>query len=157
MAAMQTTMIRASMTAYSTAVGPSSAFRNFTRAFVNLRISFVPLFEKRAWSVTGFRPGLSVLLSGPCLGWSRGLLSTAASRTGVAGGGVQRDVAERVAGIGAQRADGRDADDDDQRQHDRVLDGGRTIFRSQESLERGDPVLHNHSPCVTAHRGHPAG
>src|SRR5438067_9309374 len=47
MAAMQTTMIRASMTAYSTAVGPSSAFRNFTRAFVNLRISFVPLLEKR--------------------------------------------------------------------------------------------------------------
>src|SRR5438067_256097 len=30
MAAMQTTMMRANMTAYSTAVGPSSAFRNFT-------------------------------------------------------------------------------------------------------------------------------
>src|SRR5262245_22935279 len=30
MAAMQTTMIRASITAYSTAVGPSSAFRNST-------------------------------------------------------------------------------------------------------------------------------
>src|SRR6185503_11234771 len=29
-AVMQTTMIRASITAYSTAVGPSSAFRNFT-------------------------------------------------------------------------------------------------------------------------------
>ena len=32
-AAMQTTMIRASMTAYSTAVGPSSFFRNETRLF----------------------------------------------------------------------------------------------------------------------------
>jgi len=30
-AAMQTTMIKASMTAYSTAVGPSSAFRKFTK------------------------------------------------------------------------------------------------------------------------------
>src|SRR5437764_13650678 len=38
MAAMQTTMMRASMTAYSTAVGPSSAFRNDTRDFVRLRI-----------------------------------------------------------------------------------------------------------------------
>src|SRR5207253_5718440 len=38
MAAMQTTMIRASITAYSTAVGPSSAFRNDTRDFVRLRI-----------------------------------------------------------------------------------------------------------------------
>src|SRR5207237_1292078 len=53
MAAMQTTMIRASMTAYSTAVGPSSAFRNFTRAFVNLRISFVPLLEKKRLVLPG--------------------------------------------------------------------------------------------------------
>src|SRR2546423_957333 len=32
MAAMHTTMMRASMTAYSTAVGPSSFFRKWTRA-----------------------------------------------------------------------------------------------------------------------------
>src|SRR5688572_26881862 len=38
MAAMQTTMMRASITAYSTAVGPSSAFRNDTRFLVRLRI-----------------------------------------------------------------------------------------------------------------------
>ena len=37
MAAMHTTMIRANMTAYSTAVGPSSAFRNDTRLLVKLR------------------------------------------------------------------------------------------------------------------------
>ena len=39
MAAMQTTMIRASITAYSTAVGPSSFFRNDTSFFAMLRIS----------------------------------------------------------------------------------------------------------------------
>src|SRR6266540_3064761 len=38
MAAMQTTMIRASMTAYSTAVGPSSFFTKLTRLFVIARI-----------------------------------------------------------------------------------------------------------------------
>src|SRR5262245_52537232 len=32
---MQTTMIRANMTAYSTAVGPSSALRNLTTFFAN--------------------------------------------------------------------------------------------------------------------------
>src|SRR5207248_2062524 len=39
MAAMHTTMIRASMTAYSTAVGPSSRFRNFTTLLVNFFIA----------------------------------------------------------------------------------------------------------------------
>src|SRR5215469_2327255 len=38
-AAMQTTMIRASITAYSTAVGPSSFFRKLTNFWVSLRIS----------------------------------------------------------------------------------------------------------------------
>src|SRR5262245_39879981 len=36
---MHTTMIRASITAYSTAVGPSSAFRKFTTRFARLRMS----------------------------------------------------------------------------------------------------------------------
>src|SRR5262249_26107879 len=39
MAAMHTTMIRANMTAYSTAVGPSSFLRNETNFLVRLRIS----------------------------------------------------------------------------------------------------------------------
>src|SRR5262249_58921980 len=38
MAVMHTTMMSASMTAYSTAVGPSSFFRKLTRAELNLRI-----------------------------------------------------------------------------------------------------------------------
>src|SRR3954449_933863 len=39
MAAMHTTMIRASMTAYSTAVGPSSFFTNSTNFLATFRIS----------------------------------------------------------------------------------------------------------------------
>src|SRR5919202_6772270 len=44
-AVMHTTMISASITAYSTAVGPSSAFRKFTRAWLNLRIE--PVLSKK--------------------------------------------------------------------------------------------------------------
>src|SRR5689334_23884344 len=43
MAAMHTTMIRASMTAYSTAVGPSSFFRNSTNFLVTFRIGLLPV------------------------------------------------------------------------------------------------------------------
>src|SRR5207244_9823446 len=42
MAAMHTTMIRASMTAYSTAVGPSSRFRNRTALLGNLVTGMPP-------------------------------------------------------------------------------------------------------------------
>src|SRR5438552_3284060 len=70
---MQTTMIRASMTAYSTAVGPSSAFRNFTTPrfrFDNMRHSSFRLVltkgppqEKRAVTTDkggSCNPGLNV-------------------------------------------------------------------------------------------------
>src|SRR5438309_460070 len=50
MAAMQTTMIRASITAYSTAVGPSSRLRKFTNFFARLRISLSP----GAWRLSLF-------------------------------------------------------------------------------------------------------
>jgi hypothetical protein len=40
MAAMQTTTMRANITAYSTAVGPSSFLTKLTRLFVNARIVF---------------------------------------------------------------------------------------------------------------------
>src|SRR5881398_659075 len=42
MAARQTTMIKASMTAYSTAVGPSSRVTKLTTASVNLRMAKTP-------------------------------------------------------------------------------------------------------------------
>src|SRR5262249_3952623 len=40
--------------------------------------------------------------------------------------------AEGAVGVGADRGDGRDADHDDQRQHDSVLDRRRAVFRLQE-------------------------
>src|SRR5438094_1911229 len=46
----QTTMIKASMTAYSTAVGPSSFFRNSTTSLVNresMTFSFLPEFREQ--------------------------------------------------------------------------------------------------------------
>src|SRR5436189_6009287 len=46
MAAMHTTMIRASMTAYSTAVGPSSFFRNDTRLLAMLRMTQSPVCDE---------------------------------------------------------------------------------------------------------------
>lgn len=43
MATMQTTMIRASMTAYSTAVGPSSRLRKLTKLRVIVDIELTPV------------------------------------------------------------------------------------------------------------------
>jgi hypothetical protein len=42
--------------------------------------------------------------------------------------------------------DGSQADDDDQRQHHRVLDRGWAIFRLQETLDLLSKILHNYSP-----------
>src|SRR6185369_7341000 len=50
-AAMHTTTISASITAYSTAVGPSSAFTKFTSFLVRVRMSDLPGFEGvHVWS-----------------------------------------------------------------------------------------------------------
>ena len=46
MAAMHTTTMRASITAYSTAVGPSSAFMNDTRRLVKPRMIRSPVVKK---------------------------------------------------------------------------------------------------------------
>src|SRR5207245_2410068 len=57
---------------------------------------------------------------------------------GSAGGRVDlvADVVERVAGVGAEGADRRDADHDDQGQHDRVLDRRRAVVTLQEVHHR---------------------
>src|SRR5262245_15949376 len=64
------------------------------------------------------------------------------------GRGVEGDVAERVAGVGAEGGDRRDADHDDQGQHDRVLDRGRAVLAPQEPLEAGEPLLHETLPFL---------
>src|SRR6266540_3840490 len=61
MAAMHTTIMSASITAYSTAVGPSSAFRNDTSFLATFRMSVLPnrvfMFGAAA-PVVGNRTGL---------------------------------------------------------------------------------------------------
>src|SRR5215813_9502077 len=55
MAVMQTTMIRASITAYSTAVGPSSRLRNSATARVRFRMTSRS-FEKKAVETKNLHP-----------------------------------------------------------------------------------------------------
>src|SRR5437870_5424271 len=128
MAARQTTMIKASMTAYSTAVGPSSRFRKSTVAFQNLRIGFsflcnrvpVPAFPS-GW----FQPSLLKTLAAPC-----GQIIPLRSARG--GADLLADRGEGRVGVLAERRDGREANHDDQGQHDRVLDSRRAVFTLQE-------------------------
>src|SRR5262245_17749403 len=112
---MQTTMIRASMTAYSTAVGPSSRFRNVTTFFTVSRIG-------ETSEVTGSRHLRgSTGLPGPlrCGVFSR--------RGGVVGHGGEGRV-----GVLAKGRDRGEADDDDQRQHHGVFHGGRAVLALDE-------------------------
>lgn len=54
-----------------------------------------------------------------------------------------------VEGRGSVRTDGPDssqANDDNQRQHHSVLDGGWAIFRLKETLNFLGEILHNYSP-----------
>src|SRR5438874_1354862 len=101
---MHTTMIRANITAYSTAVGPSSRFTKSTTKFVSFLID-LPAF--RSWRQSG-KPGLYHLL-----------------RLFLAGGDVDggADAGERLVGVGAQGGDGGDAHHDDQGQHHGVFNG----------------------------------
>src|SRR5262249_44952814 len=57
-AARHTTMIRASMTAYSTAVGPSSRRQNSTTAFFKEDNIAIPLLVGKA-DLSDFRPSLT--------------------------------------------------------------------------------------------------
>src|SRR5438067_1310032 len=105
-AVMHTTMIRASMTAYSTAVGPSSFFRKATRCCVNFCMVprpfylFVRVFE---WKSSVRRGEQTQAARSPrCSGSAAGLADLGA------------DVAVRLVGVGAQRRDRGDAHHDDQ-------------------------------------------
>lgn len=50
---------------------------------------------------------------------------------------------ERGAGIGADRLNRRQTDDDDQGQHNRIFDCGRAIFRYEETLHLQSEILHS--------------
>src|SRR5438552_13813239 len=71
-------------------------------------------------------------------------------RCGLAAGGVDRggDLVEGAFGVAAQGADGGDADHDDERQHDRVLDGRRAVFVPQEIDRELTELVHVPFPFV---------
>src|SRR5690242_14126205 len=128
---MHTTMISASMTAYSTAVGPSSVRTKSIANWVNFFIASSPVgsSEQR----TGQPPSARSRRKTP--------KTEGESRTGVQRPG-QLHVLEGLVGVAAQRGDGGDADDDDQRQHDRVLDGRRAVLGPHEAGRPVDPEPH---------------
>src|SRR5262245_59064313 len=123
MAVMHTTMIRASMTAYSTAVGPSSRFRKLTTFSANLRMAVLTFCAKNLGR--GQKRGEAG--ARPC---AAGLVPTAVASLGRLDG--VPICGEGLVGVGAQGRDGRDAHDDDQGQHDRVLDRRRAVLALQE-------------------------
>src|SRR5260370_936136 len=127
-------MIRASMTAYSTAVGPSSRVRNSTTRCVSF--TSYPLFC--------FRPRVPTQPRGRPGGWgkpgSRAGSQVRSTSTLARDGGAH--AREGVVGVLAEGGDGADADHDDQGQHDGVLDGGRAVFTLQEVHDRFRQVTH---------------
>src|ERR1700733_7847073 len=95
MAVMHTTIIRASMTAYSTAVGPSSRFMKFTTAWVRYFIFICPF--SAGTGKQNLRP--QEFASAPA--------AAAGLRSG-RNGSVQSYVVKRFVGVGAQSGDGSD-------------------------------------------------
>ena len=57
------------------------------------------------------------------------------------------DRGERGVRVGADGLNGRQTDHDNQGQHDRVLDGGRTVFGNQELFDAVGEVFHGCSLC----------
>src|SRR4029078_2569372 len=122
MAVKHTITIRANITAYSTAVGPSSETRNFftfaaKRFMASLRWSTAVRHAPQSKFRSRAMPTLATELVG--------------------------DVVERSRCIRANRANGREAHDHDQRQHNGVFNRGRTIFRDEETLHLQSELLHD--------------
>src|SRR5437016_1403363 len=67
------------------------------------------------------------------------------SRLGGGADGVA-DGGEGLVGVGAQGRDSRDAHDDDQGQHDRVLNGRRAVFTLQETDDLFSELTHVRIP-----------
>src|SRR6516164_6034114 len=80
------------------------------------------------------------------VGGTRAGRSDARSRAGLADLGG--DVAEGVVGVGAQGRDGRDADHDDQGEHDGVLDRGRAALVLQEAHHALTELPHWTAPSL---------
>src|SRR5438552_1679981 len=141
MAVMHTTMIRASMTAYSTAVGTLPSFSNLTNALPLLRM----VRTLSCWTKPepAFLPDALPL----CPGSSAGAVGCPC-RSAAGALDLAADVVERVAGVGAQGRDGRDAHNDDQSQHDRVLNRRRDPPVLQQPHQRLAVVTHGPNPFM---------
>src|SRR6185295_8957868 len=63
-----------------------------------------------------------------------------------------RHVFERGVGVRSNRTNGRQAHDDDQRQHHGVFDRSRTVFRDEETLYLRCETLH----CILRFSGRPS-
>ena len=100
----------------------------------------------------GFLPVRAILRSRPDES-GRCVLHTHYSRTNRAG-----HLVERGLGLGADRADGGQAHDDDQGQHHRVLDRGRSIFAKRGNValsEQATSWVFLHSSLSSACRSRP--
>src|SRR5262249_45759256 len=62
------------------------------------------------------------------------------------------DRGKRLVGVAAQRGDGPDTHNDDESQHDRVLDGGRAVFLIDEVRHVSDDLSHLSSPFGSGER-----
>jgi len=129
MAVMHTTIIRASMTAYSTAVGPSSRFRKLTTAVRTYSWDSL-LWEKKM--VLAVRPLL---------------------RRG--DGSVQSTVRKHFVGVGAQGGDRRDAHHDNESEHHGIFNRGRAVFSCQKRAYRLIQAVHEPSPFRIRDPGQP--
>src|SRR5262245_41939700 len=119
-AVMQTTMMRANMTAYSTAVGPSSRARKSTTKF--LRLVMTSSFREQKFENKGW-----IRFCGKSNRWGDVVGSPPTARAAeadeflLAGRGVQSNVAEHFVRVAAESRDRADANDDDQGQHNGVF------------------------------------
>src|SRR5215468_5465894 len=153
---MHTTMIRASITAYSTAVGPLSSARNDVRACLNgrirssscwlirLRARYVILRRAAGFSPYDEQPGGGGIGPTPpgCLAPAAPSGRAPGRRSAAGLAGLGADVGEGVGGVGAQRRDGGDAHDDDEGQHDGILDRRRAALVLHEADQRLTELTH---------------
>src|SRR5262245_39186064 len=125
----QTMMMRASITAYSTAVGPSSLTRKRLTLWKNL---FMGTLLQKSDEVEPKTRSVrrTHMPSHPNMCFHRATsvagLRTAASRQ------LPSHGFSHLIGVGADRLNGNQADDDDQRQHDGIFHRGRAVFRDQK-------------------------
>src|SRR5207248_340826 len=122
---------------YSTAVGPSSRRTKLvtrSRIFVNMDALLKRGLSEAEQAVQRLADAAS-------------RINLTRSRASLAGSRIQTHVVERVVRRRAEGGDRRDAHDDDQGQHDRILDRRRAVLSLQKPLDSIVPLRHGILPC----------